>query len=100
MEGSDMRLIFATIPAAFFAFASLPAAASPDESYDVWEMRQVMKAELDRARERGGYPDPITALIQMARGTADEDIVVPAYSDIYDLPGYEATPINPTQPQN
>lgn len=62
--------------------------AGEDESWEMWEARQLMLAEMERARKLGGYSDPFTAARNIANGTATQRDVVDAYRSIYDLPEY------------
>lgn len=66
-------------------------AAGDDESWEMWEQRQVMEAEIERAKRLGGYSDPLTALRRLIDGTATEKDVVPAYSSLEDIPGGPAS---------
>ena len=73
-----------------FALAAgpLPAmAAGEDESWEMWEQRQVMLAEIKRAKRLGGYSDPLTAFRNIQAGTATEADIAPAYGSLEDIPG-------------
>ena len=75
--------------------ASLLAAATTaeagfrlrDDAQDRWEQRQILNEEFRRAREVGGYNDPITALVNLLSGRATERDVRPAVNTIFDVPG-------------
>ena len=62
-------------------------AAGEDESWEMWEQRQVMLAEIERAKRLGGYSDPLTAFRNLRAGTATEADIAPAYSSLEDIPG-------------
>ena len=66
-------------------------AAGEDESWEMWEQRQVMLAEIERARRLGGYSDPLTAFRNLQAGTATEADIAPAYGSLEDIPGGPAT---------
>ena len=53
---------------------------------DRWEQQQILQEEFRRAREAGGYNDPITALINLFSGTATEQDIRPAVNHIQDVP--------------
>ena len=82
------RTAFASAIAFALAAGPLPAiAAGDDESWEMWEQRQVMKAEIERARRLGGYSDPLTAFRNLQAGTATEADIAPAYGSLEDIPG-------------
>lgn len=68
-------------------------AAGEDESWEMWEARQIMLAEMERARELGGFSDPLTAARNIANGQSTARDVVSAYSNIYELPEYGGPPV-------
>lgn len=72
-------------------------AAGEDESWEMWEQRQVMLAEIERAKRLGGYSDPLTAVRRIADGSATEKDVVRAYSGLEDIPGGPASTADRTQ---
>lgn len=84
-----------TIVIALLLTATQAVAAGEDESWEMWEARQVMLAEMERARILGGFSDPVTAARNIASGTATQKDVVPGYRDIYDLPEYGGAPVTP-----
>ena len=57
------------------------------DAQDRYEQRQILDEEFRRAREVGGYNDPITALVNLLSGTATERDVRPAVNTIFDVPG-------------
>ena len=57
-------------------------------SRDGWKQQQMLKEEFRRAREVGGYNDPITALMNLLNGTATERDIRPGVNHISDVPGY------------
>ena len=74
-------------------FPDAGLAAGEDESWEMWEARQIMLAEMERARSLGGYSDPFTAARNLARGQTTARDIVFGYRDIYDLPEYGGPPI-------
>lgn len=68
-------------------------AAGGDESWEMWEARQIMLAEMERARKLGGFSDPLTAVRNIARGQATARDVVSPYRTLYDLPEYGGPPV-------
>ena len=83
-----MRLLCA---AAFALTLLSPAGADEDPSWEIWETRQLMLAEMERARALGGYNDPFTAAQNLARGEASEKDLTNGYSDWHDLPENRGT---------
>ena len=80
-------ILIAAIVATATTTAAPALAAGDDESWEMWEQRQVMLAEIERAKRLGGYSDPLTAARNVANGTATEADIAPAYSGLEDIPG-------------
>ena len=78
----------ALMAALLLAFAASANAAGEDEAYEMWEARQIMLGEMERARKLGGFSGPVSAARNVARGQGTSRDVVPAYHDLWDLPEY------------
>ncbi len=74
---------------AIFLIASLvpTIATAEDESWEMWEQRQVLLAEIERAKRLGGYSAPWTAVRNIGNGTKTEADIAPAYGSLEDVPG-------------
>ncbi len=53
-----------------------------------WKQQQILDEAFRRAREVGGYNDPITAFKNLLNGTATEKDIRPGVNTIYDTPNF------------
>ncbi|MEM1161668.1 MAG: hypothetical protein AAGJ28_12095 [Pseudomonadota bacterium] len=65
-----------------------------EDPYDRYEQQRILQAEMDQARERGGYNNLFTALTNLFAGTATEQDIAPAINNLQDVPGYEGVSVN------
>lgn len=83
---------FALLPVAtaliLFAGAAHAGSKGFSSNQQYWKQQQILKEEWRRAREVGGYNDPVTAMSNIANGRATEKDIRSGVTSIYDTPNY------------